>query len=199
MKKEIKFSKQAESYKDIISFIFALILSQLIWKVMFYDDFDNCRWDSKYLNITHIIDNYCFFIANIAEKYLKYFNIEYVQNGNMFYFDNNTSLGIVWGCTGIKQTIVFIISILLSRGSIIYKIPYIISGSILVFCINIFRILMLLLTTLHRVDLFYIMHEYFFKILFYVFIFFLWAIWIEIILPKFLKNNKVNAEKNDKK
>ena len=116
MKKEIKFSKQAESYKDIISFIIALILSQLIWKVMFYDDFDNCRLDSKYLNITHIIDNYCFFIANIAEKYLKYFNIEYVQNGNMFYFDNNTSLGIVWGCTGIKQTIVFIISILLSRG-----------------------------------------------------------------------------------
>lgn len=179
-----------------ISFIFALLLSHLIWKILFYDDFDKCRWDSNILNVTDLMNNYCGLIAIIVNKYLKYFNLNYTLVGNVFYFSNYHALGVVWGCSAIKQMMTFVIGLLIAKGNIIYKLAYLVLGLTLVFCINIFRIFFLAYISAHHPEIFYLMHEYLLKYLFYMIIFFFWSLWVEVLLPKYIKNARIqNAKK----
>lgn len=183
--------------RDILSFILALIITQIIWKILFYDDFNDCRWDSEHISITRCLNNYCIIIARVTENFLKSFNIDYTLVGNVFYFPANTSLGIIWGCSGIKQMIALVIALLMAKGNFIYKIAYTILSLTIVFCINIGRILILAHVTAYHTDFFDVMHEVL-KYFFYAVIFFLWAFWTEYILPKYLRNKKMQQEKAQK-
>lgn len=183
--------------KDIFSFLLAIIITQIIWKIMFYDDFNDCRWDSEYISITRSLNNYCIIIARVTENFLKSFNIDYTLIGNVFYFPGDTSLGIIWGCSAIKQMLALVIALILAKGNFTYKIAYIILSLTIIFCINIGRILILAHVTAYHTQYFDVMHEVL-KYFFYAVIFFLWAFWTEYILPKYLKNKQLQQAKKQK-
>lgn len=90
---------------------------------------------------------------------------------------NGTSLQIIQTCEGLKQQFLFLFIITLFPGKQIHKLWFIPLGLIEIMIVNILRFISLCITLLYYPGMFVVMHDYVFYFIFYINIFFLWAVW----------------------
>jgi exosortase/archaeosortase family protein len=103
---------------------------------------------------------------------------------NEITLQNHFTVLVVWGCTAIKQSFIFLCIMLITPGPEKHKFWYIPLGLILIYFINVFRIFAITLICKDYPQYFYFLHYYLFKYIFYVLIFFIWIFWEEKINMK---------------
>jgi exosortase/archaeosortase family protein len=95
----------------------------------------------------------------------------------IFYFTNSCSVQIVASCSGVKQMLQFLLLMLLYPGPWKHKAWYIPMGLVLIHLTNVFRLSGLCVVMANWPEHWKLAHDYPFRIIFYVVIFFLWVIW----------------------
>ena len=106
------------------------------------------------------------------------------------YFPHKGFIEVVLGCSGLKQLIQFALLFLIYPGPWKHKLWYIPMGIVIVYIVNVFRIVGLGLLLQWNGTYFDLVHDYVFRPFFYVVIFALWVIWVE----KFERKKKPEIE-----
>ena len=113
----------------------------------------------------------------------------YMTGDHTIRFQSGSATSIVWGCTAIKQSFIWMCLMLTVRGGWWHKIWYIPLGWVCCYAFNILRIALIALLIEFHPSWFWWLHGYLFKYLFYAMLFGLWVIFVEKIrarsvLPK---------------
>ena len=101
-----------------------------------------------------------------------------IANKEFFY------LNVSPECTSLKQWLHWLVIMLLFPGPWKHKIWYIPLGIIIIQGINIVRVVGLSLAMSKFPDNFNLFHTYVFKLFFYIMIFAMWLIWVELFIEK---------------
>lgn len=174
--------------RGIIGFVATMMLANWFWKIFVYDG--NYEPDVTFLglNITHPFFLLQQEIVREVGLIFELFNIPFgLHRGNIFEFGNGQNMEIVWSCTGPKQAFIFSCIMMTSRGPWKHKYWYIPAGWLLIHIINVIRISLVGIVINHNPAAFSVMHDYFFKYIFYLIIFLVWVMWEEYFFKKALK------------
>ncbi|MDR1762383.1 MAG: exosortase/archaeosortase family protein [Dysgonamonadaceae bacterium] len=107
---------------------------------------------------------------------------------------NPGGIGIVWGCTGVKQIFIFTGIMLLYRGPFLKKLYYIPLGWLILTVYNVARIGLIVILTNGHQERYNFLHDGIFRFIYYGIVFMLWVYWEEFIANKQQKN-KINDER----
>lgn len=179
-----KLSNILRPYEGIIRFVVAMLAANYFWKYTVIGEEDGhgaVTWFG--LDLTWYFDCLADHIASIVYTLLQWFD-DYVSltNGNRIRFqETGVGISVVWGCTAIKQSFIWLIIMLAARGRWIDKLCYLPVGWMFAYLFNIFRIFMVALLTKHHPEWFELLHTYLFKYLFYGCFFMLWMVYDERI------------------
>lgn len=187
----IKLPQKLVPYRGVIGFVVILMVSNLIWKYnVLGDETDTLVTlfgmdiSAPFVYMARHVAELCTWLLHITGH-----NIT-LDTWNILRHDNNVSVQIIWGCTGLKQAYIFICIIAFSRGPWAKKMWYIPLGLIVVYLFNIFRITFIIAFIENHHNAFDLLHFYIFKYLFYTIIFIMWVYWEEIIVGTKHLNNK---------
>ncbi len=103
---------------------------------------------------------------------------------NTMYWPNGGYITVNEGCSGVKQIIQFVLLMLFFPGPIRKKLWYIPMGMLIIYMVNIFRILVLAEVLVHAPDYWQFTHDSIVRPFFYVVIFALWVFWVEKMQTK---------------
>lgn len=167
-------------YTDIILFVVALLAANYFWKFTVLGDESGIQVTWFGLDITRPFDAMAHHITSIVYGLLSLTN-EHVHflEPNTLRFDTGTSTKIVWSCTALKQSFIWIVIMLVARGSWVRKLWFIPLGLACAYLFNILRIALIAMSIEHHPEWFDFLHEYLFKYLFYGMLFGLWLWWSE--------------------
>jgi len=173
-----KHLEPIKPYWDIILFVVALLVANFFWKYTVLGDEggDQVTWFG--LDITPPFD---FLATHIASAV--YWLVHLVRDtvhalpDNVIWFTSGSSVKIVWSCTALKQSSIWLIIMLVARGLWLRKLWFIPLGWVCIYLFNILRIALITIIIEHHPDLFELMHTYVFKYLFYLMLFGLWVWW----------------------
>ncbi len=173
---------KAGHMQGVLVFMLVLFISNFLWKivvsgdegsnqVLLFDAIDvSGPFDYMVAHITYVVK---FILSSLG------FNI-HGHYANDICFDNHNSLLVIWGCTAIKQSFIFLSIMLFTQGPWKPKIWFVPLGLFLVYFFNIFRIFILSVVVENHPDRFNFLHETI-KYVFYGVIFLYWMIWEERI------------------
>lgn len=165
-------------YIDIILFVVALLAANYFWKFAVLGDEDGIQVTWFGMDITRPFDAMSEHISSVVYWLLSLTNDHvYFFEPNLIHFETGTGTRIVWGCTGLKQSFIWIIIMLVARGSWKHKLWFIPLGLVCAYLFNILRITLIAMAIEHHPELFEFLHEYLFKYLFYGMLFCLWLWW----------------------
>jgi exosortase/archaeosortase family protein len=122
------------------------------------------------------------FVANVLT-----INLNADDAKRTMFFDNNGFIGVNMSCSGFKQLLQLIILFLVYPGPWKHKLWYIPLGVVLIYGVNLFRIIALSVVVVNSPEYFQVTHDYIIRALFYVVIFILWVIWVEKFYTKRMK------------
>ena len=167
-------------YTDIILFVVAMLAANYFWKFTVLGDESGIQVTWFGLDITRPFDAMAHHITSIVYGLLSLTN-EHVHflEPNTLRFDTGTSTKIVWSCTALKQSFIWIVIMLVARGSWVRKLWFIPLGLACAYLFNILRIALIAMSIEHHPEWFDFLHEYLFKYLFYGMLFGLWLWWSE--------------------
>ena len=128
-------------YIDIILFVVALLAANYFWKFTVLGDESGIQVTWFGLDITRPFDAMAHHITSIVYGLLSLTN-EHVHflEPNTLRFDTGTSTKIVWSCTALKQSFIWIVIMLVARGSWKRKLWFIPLGLACAYLFNIVRI-----------------------------------------------------------
>jgi len=174
-------------YEGIIRFVVAMLAANYFWKLTVIGDeygVGSVTWFA--LDLTWFFNCLSDHIAGIVYTVLQWLDDTVtLTNGNRLRFtETGVGISVVWGCTGIKQSFIWLIIMLAARGTWKQKLAYLPVGWLFAYAFNIFRIFMVALLTRNHPDWFEVLHTYIFKYLFYGFFFLLWLLYDEYIANK---------------
>lgn len=177
-----QISNRLQPYEGIIRFVIAMLAANYFWKYTVLGDEDGrgaVTWFG--LDLTWYFDVLADHIAGIVYAALDGLGINVtLTNGNHIRFpETGVGTSIVWGCTGLKQSFIWLIIMLAARGSWGRKLAYLPVGWLFAYLFNIFRIFMVAILTKNHPEWFELLHTYIFKYLFYGFFFLLWLYYDE--------------------
>lgn len=186
-----KLPPKLAPYRGVIGFVVILMVSNFIWKYnVLGDETDTLvtLWgidiSAPFIYMTRHVAEICTWLLHVTGH-----NVT-LDTLNILRHDNNVSVQIIWGCTGLKQAYIFICIIAFSRGPWAKKMWYIPLGLIVVYIFNIFRITFIIAFIENYHNAFDLLHFYIFKYLFYLIIFAMWVYWEEIIVRTKQLSNK---------
>lgn len=107
-----------------------------------------------------------------------------VMNSN----DTYSFINVAPECTSLKQWLHWLFLMLLFPGPWKHKLWYIPAGLVVIEWINVVRVVGITLCMIPFPEHFDFFHDYFFKTLFYFFIFVMWLIWVEKFVHRKEKN-----------
>lgn len=173
-----KYIEPLKPYYDIILFVVALLVANYFWKFTVLGDEggDQVTWFG--IDISRPFDWMSQHIAHVV-----YWLIQLTNDGVSFAepstirFATGTGTKIVWGCTGLKQSFIWIVIMLIARGSWKHKLWFIPLGLVFAYLFNILRITIIAIAIEHHPDWFEVLHDYVFKYIFYGMLFMLWLWW----------------------
>ncbi len=180
-------------YHDVLRFFVVLFAANFFWKF-------------TVIGNEYTIGDVSFFGFDISAPFVfMSYHVAYVVNAVCGWFGYDTELvdtsiyfigsgctsRIVWGCTGLKQSFIFLMALLLSRGPIVHKIWYSLLGLVVIYFVNIARIAIIAMIIDRHPDMFVVMHDYVMKYLFYAIIFGMWVIWQDFVKPNVQKNDMI--------
>ncbi|MBE6337264.1 MAG: hypothetical protein E7068_00425 [Lentimicrobiaceae bacterium] len=102
--------------------------------------------------------------------------------------DTYSFINVAPECTSLKQWLHWLFLMLIFPGPWKHKLWYIPLGLVIIEFINVVRVVGITLCMIPFPNHFDFFHDYFFKVLFYFFIFIMWVIWVEKFLHKKEKN-----------
>jgi exosortase/archaeosortase family protein len=173
-----KYIESLKPYTDIILFVVALLVANYFWKFTVLGDEggDQVTWFG--MDISRPFDFMAQHIAHVV-----YWLIHLTNDSVVFFepstihFATGTGTRIVWGCTGLKQSFIWIIIMLIARGSWKHKLWFIPLGLVCAYLFNILRITLIAIAIEYHPDWFHFLHDYVFKYIFYGMLFLLWLWW----------------------
>lgn len=196
-----KYGEKLSPYRDIIIFVVSMLGANVLWKLTIAGDENGTGVTFLGLDITAPFDFMAVWIAQRSFWWLDLFRDNvYLVSKHIFGFFNGTltlfddvRISVVWGCTGIKQSFIWLIIMLFARGSMEgekwsfwnkHKLWFIPLGWVCIYVFNVFRSVMIALLIENHREMFDFWHTYIFKYAFYAMLFMLWVWWIESIVKK---------------
>lgn len=167
-------------YLDIIIFVVTLLVANYFWKFTVLGDEGDTLVTWFGLNITapfdflarHITREVCWLIGLFRDTCTQ-------TSPTSYYFDSGVGTIIVWSCTPLKQSFIWLCLLLTTRGGWKQKIWYIPVGWICIYIFNLLRIFAISLLTEFHPEWFNFLHTYLFKWLFYGMMFLLWLLFTD--------------------
>ena len=191
---------QLRPYRDVIVFVVTLLVANYFWKwTMNGDEYgEQVTWFG--LDVTALFEFMACHIASVVYGLLSLFrDTVYMPDEHTIRFASGVGTTIIWGCSGLKQSFIWLCLILTVRPIFkssnsqilkfsIAKLLYILLGWLCCYVFNILRIFLIALLIEHHPDWFEVLHNYIFKYLFYAMLFGLWVIFVEKIRPHALSH-----------
>ena len=191
---------QLRPYRDVIVFVVTLLVANYFWKwTMNGDEYgEQVTWFG--LDVTAPFEFMACHIASVVYGLLSLFrDTVYMTDEHTIRFASGVGTTIIWGCSGLKQSFIWLCLILTVRPIFkssnaqilkfsIAKLLYILLGWLCCYAFNILRIFLIALLIEHHPDWFEVLHNYIFKYLFYAMLFGLWVIFVEKIRPHALSH-----------
>ena len=172
--------QKLEPYKDVIIFVIALFVSNGIWKLCVHGDEDNIAVTLLGLDVTaffqwcsEITAEAVFWVVSLFRDTI------YQADAITLKFITGGGSKIVWSCTPIKQSFIWLCILLVTIGDWKSKAWFIPFGWVAIFVFNILRISAITFFMEFHQEWFDILHTYIFKYLFYGFMFLLWVWYVE--------------------
>ncbi len=167
--------------KSTIYFIVVLLVVHLVWKYGFQEEIDLSG--NKILTFYGINVSACFYsmskwlVGAVYALITKFTSLQVeLRSSSIFYVVQNSSIDIVWSCTGIKQMAFFFIVMLLYPQNSIHKLWYIPVGLVFIFLLNVLRITLIVYWCGEDMNRFQMLHEGS-KYVFYGIIYLMWILW----------------------
>ncbi len=172
------WKKHIAPYVDIALFVVALLVANYFWKFTVLGDEGGEQVTWFGLDITRPFDMLAAHIAQ-AVYWLIHLTRDTIHllPDNILWFTSGSSVKIVWSCTALKQSFIWLIIMLAARGKWLRKLWFIPLGWVCIYVFNILRITWITMIVEHHAHLFELMHTYIFKYLFYLMLFALWLWW----------------------
>ena len=178
-----------EPYKDVIIFMVTLLVANYFWKFTMVGDEngDSVSWFGW--DITAPFEFMACHIASAVYWIVSLFrDTATMTDAHTIHFATGTGTTIIWGCTAIKQSFIWLCLMLTvlpyKSGRVwLHKMWYIPVGWMCCYVFNILRIAAIALLIEHHPDWFHVLHDYVFKYLFYAMLFGLWVLFVEKIRP----------------
>ncbi len=191
---------QLRPYRDVIVFVVTLLVANYFWKwTMNGDEYgEQVTWFG--LDVTAPFEFMACHIASVVYGLLSLFrDTVTMPDEHTIRFASGVGTTIIWGCSGLKQSFIWLCLILTVRPIFkssnsqilkfsIAKSLYILLGWLCCYVFNILRIFLIALLIEHHPDWFEVLHNYIFKYLFYAMLFGLWVIFVEKIRPHALSH-----------
>lgn len=184
-----QLSESLKPYRDVIVFMITLFVANYFWKFTMVGDEDGevVKWFG--LNLTAPFDILSRHIAAAVYWLVDLFrDTVTMTDAYSIRFDSGSGTRIIWGCSGLKQSFIWLCLILTVRGGWKQKLWFIPIGWICCYAFNILRIFLITLLIEQHPDWFHMLHDYIFKYLFYGMLFGLWVIFVEKIRPSVSAN-----------
>lgn len=174
--------RQLAPYKSLIVFAVTLVVANMVWKLSVRGDEagvgDVTLWG---MTVTPFFD---VLVRNVTEAVYRLLCLTrdgITLTGTFIRFPEGHGNLIVWPCTPVKQSFIWLCLMLTASGAWKHKLWYIPLGWVVIYGFNILRIYWICLITQNHPDLFHIIHGYVFKYLFYFVIFLMWVLWEQVI------------------
>lgn len=183
-----KYLEALKPYSDVIIFMVTLLVANYAWKwTMVGDENGDCvTWFG--LDITAPFEFMACHIASVVYWLVSLFrDTVYMVDAQTIHFTSGSGTIIIWGCTGLKQSFIWLCLILTVQGTStvngkalwLKKLWFIPIGWVCCYLFNILRIFIIALFLEHHPDWFPLLHNIIFKYLFYAMLFGLWAWFVE--------------------
>lgn len=186
-------------YEGLIRFVVALLCANYFWKFTVIGDEGDMGvywfgWD-----ITAPFDLLTDHIAGIVYGLLKAcgISVRFINDSIIRFAETGSGIRIVWSCTGLKQSFIWMVIILAARGPWQHKAWFIPLGWICAYLFNILRLFLIALAMEHHPEWFELLHTYLFKYLFYGMLFALWVWWDSRFAEKqHIQSNELQTQSN---
>ena len=171
-------------YKDVIIFMVTLLVANYFWKFTMIGDENGETVTWFGMDVTAPFEYMACHIASAVYWLVSLFrDTAYMVGEHTVRFESGSGTTIIWGCSGLKQSFIWMCLILTVRGGWKHKLWFIPLGWLVCYAFNILRIFLITLMIEHHPDWFHVLHDYLFKYLFYGILFCLWVIFVEKIRP----------------
>lgn len=185
----LSLKQRFEPYKDIIIFVVTLLVANYAWKWTFTGDEkgDVVTWLG--MDVTAPFEFMACHIASVVYWLISLVrDTAYMTDVHTIRFASGSGTSIIWGCTGLKQSFIWLCLILTVRSIPGYekqnwlsKLWFIPLGWLCCYAFNILRIFLISLFIEFHPEWFPVLHDYIFKYLFYAMLFGLWVWFVEKI------------------
>ena len=186
-----------QPYSDVIIFMVTLLVANYFWKFTMVGDEngDAVTWFDW--DITAPFEFMACHIASMVYWLVSLFrDTAYMVGEHSIRFDSGNGTTIIWGCTAIKQSFIWLCLILTVRSvsketrakTWLHKLWFIPLGWLCCYVFNILRIFLIALAIEYHPEWFHPLHDYLFKYLFYAMLFGLWVLFVERIRPRALSH-----------
>ncbi len=169
---------ELNDYKGVVLFVVCLLAANFFWKFTVQGDegVNEVFWLG--LNITPPFRVLSEHIAQVVYRLTRLFtDAVHFESPYTVVFDSGFAYSVVWSCTALKQSFIWLIIMLFARGGIRHKLWFIPLGWICAYMFNILRIVLIGLLSEHHPENFELYHTIVFKYLFYGMFFGLWVLW----------------------
>lgn len=182
-------TKLLVKYKPVLKFV-ALFLGTYFVLSLLY---------GFYLNISEKGSFYPDFVTNLVAKqtstiinligYAGFVKADLVEPVMRLYIENEYLAKIVEGCNSISVIILFISFIISFAEKFRKTILFILAGALLIYVVNILRIVLLAIALYHYPAHENVLHTVVFPSIIYGMTFILWIVWVKMLPPLNPKNN----------
>lgn len=165
-------------YYDIILFIVAMLVANYFWKFTVLGDEGGSQvtWfgidiTAPFTFLAEHITSVVYWLVHLTRDTI------FKMEDTLLVFSSRSAIRVVWSCTALKQSFIWLIIMLVARGPWIKKLWFIPLGWVCAYVFNILRITIITMAVEFHPELFDLLHEYIFKYLFYGMLFCLWLWW----------------------
>ena len=202
VKKELVAVWELESNRQIIKDVALLAVATIVFHFLYwYSGMNDWIFGPFTQNVYDFFRHLAFNLSLIPCKAFidkpfdisdtTYYFYEILPNGFKYY---NRTMEINIDCSGVKQLLQFLLSMLLCRGNFWKKGVYFVVGCLVILFFNVVRIFLLTSIFADNPHLFKPIHDWIARPMMYIIIFSLWLIWISYFAKRKQKSSKPLAE-----
>lgn len=175
-------------HSSIAGFLWKTVVIYLIWYSLYE------LWLLPQGSLDHRLTTN---IVSVSSAILDFFNFTHFANGRIIGLQNTAGLHLVDGCSGISAMGLFVGFIIAYPGKWNHRVYFISFGILVLYAVNIIRIVALSIVQSRLPAIFDVMHDYSTTAIFYIVIFVLWMVWANLnhylttktaVQPKPVKN-----------
>lgn len=179
MKKE-SFYSRIDPFVDVVLFAVCLFGANILWKLCVHGDESFGHVSVLGINATGMFDAVAHYVAGRCAWFIGLFRPTVVfSQPDVIGFESGFASRIVWACTAIKQSFIWLIIMLFARGVQKRKLWFIPLGWLMIHIFNVIRISLINMLCEFHPAMFTFWHLYFFKYAFYFMMFLMWVAWNE--------------------